>query len=297
MSAPIDGAQFYQEHPNFRPQLEGMGKRVIVELFLKIVCNFWRTLGSYFLNVPLSEDTRALYNEETARKLAGRGGDGPIVLSELEHKRTIGPTSVKEYAQTVLLPQNENLAVVTNFMFNANSSNLPEVDDTKNLIFVPTVLKSGIRDHIVAVVFDREANRIELYDSKGLVALDRDEYVSNQDQLMLIDVLQKVVDQYGDADAAEETTIWENTEKHQKDSHNCGVYVLNYIERRLGGESAEQIAAAGLSFTEVNNSCRDELLRQYLMNLPEPPPPSENLMGNVRLDVSDTEIGSGFVGI
>lgn len=265
MSAPINRPQFYQEHPHFRPQIDGMAKRMIVELFLKIVCNFWRTLGSYFLKIPLSDRTAALDKAPHTRQQIKKGSYGESLVRELKHKRTLGPASFVEYSQKVLIPQNDNLEVVNNFLFNVMNSDLPDVSEEKDLIFLPVVLKSGIRDHIVSVVFDKTRNRVELYDSKGLVALDRPDLVRNTDRLMLVDLLMKVIDKYGNG----ETELWENTTKHQKDSHNCGIYVLDYIERRLQGYTAEEIAANGLSFSEANTMRRDVFLKAYYESLPE----------------------------
>ncbi|MCH9626561.1 MAG: hypothetical protein S4CHLAM2_01830 [Chlamydiales bacterium] len=254
MSAPISGSQFYQAHPNVHPHLEGMRTRCITECVLRLLCNFWRSAASYFQKISLDSDTKST--------VSARQGAEPI-LKELTHKRTVGPSTINDYTTTCL----PAVQIETNFMMMHGNLNLPDPDQKKDLLFFPTVVRSGVRDHIVAIVYDKKNNRVELYDPKGLVALDRMDYVRNQTEgLMLINVIQRIVHKYGD----ENTTIWENTTRHQYDSHNCGIYVLDYVQRRSEGRDPAEIATSGLSFSSVNNSIRRQFLDAYLTQAPQP---------------------------
>ncbi len=252
MTTTISGSQFYRTHPRVSPQLEGMRRRCITEFVLTLLCNFWRSTASYFQKISLDRETKEQVNSR-------QGGER--ILKELTHKRTVGPSTINDYTNTCL----PAVQIETNFMTMQGGLDLPNQE--KDLLFFPTVIRSGVRDHIVAIVFDRKHNRVELYDPKGLVALDRMDYVRNQTQgLMLIHVIQRIVNKYGNQD----TELWENITRHQYDSHNCGVYVLDYIQRRSEGRTPDEISGEGLSFSTVNNTRRREFLQTYLTQAPRP---------------------------
>ncbi len=229
--------------------------RRIRELVYRVFCNIWRSGASYFQKI------------KTDNKPDSPGG------FELLRKRCLGPSAIQEVTGKL-----NNVQLVNNFMFENLGSELPErekelarvshqhssrfgdtdaqsgrmVGEKSGLVFIPTVLQ-GRPDHIVTIVFDAEKSRIELYDPKGLTANDHSENVRGQD-FRLVDLIEKVADKYG------ATTLWENTALHQKDSHNCGVYALDYISRRSSNEQPEDIAKKGLSFSKANNERRAEFL-------------------------------------
>jgi hypothetical protein len=248
-SVHLNTQQFQKDFPSFKP-LEGSYCRKVHEIFVTVVCNFWRSLASYFQSAPLSQETKAKLNQpEMAQLLACR---------ELRHKRMIGPTSILEVC-TRFRETYSNIHFEPNFMFHLGSSEL-ESHQTASLVLLPVVLKNGLRDHVVAVVYDRKANRVELYDPKGLTSADRSELARCSVDMRLSDVLQQVAQTYGN----KETKLWENSNKHQYDSHNCGIYVLNYFERRLNNETPEQIACKGANFSDANNSLREHYLNWIL---------------------------------
>jgi hypothetical protein len=110
--------------------------------------------------------------------------------------------------------------------------NLPEA--TSDKILIPIVLKGLVRNHIVAVFFDRETNTLEYYDPKGLSIEDRhSEYLLNTagGRITLNEAIENIKQKYGKEE--EYIVTHENTHKHQWDSHNCGVYVCDFFRRRL----------------------------------------------------------------
>ena len=154
-------------------QLKSTGKckRKIVELFFRIVCNFWRTLGSYFLKVPLTKEESKLI-EDTKTRVKALGDHTQRTVVQLQRKRMLGPEAVIEYTEYAL--KDKNVGLVKNFLLDHGTDKLPKIPEDK-LIFIPVVLKSWPCEHIVAFVYDRKNNCLEFYDPKGLVILDRKE--------------------------------------------------------------------------------------------------------------------------
>lgn len=246
----------YQSLPTFQPVQSSLGRR-ITECFYKIVCNFWRSLASYFQKISLKHETQEKLN---SYKDKGDISNWSSVKNELIRKRELGPGTVIAVCEKLIKNKNNDIILIQNFMFNQMSYKLDK-NDTAPFVLVPVVIKQGARDHVVAVLYDRKKNRVEFYDPKGLTSADYTENVRcSENNIKLSDVLNEVKRAYGD----ENTTLWENTTKHQYDSHNCGVYVLRYFERRLNNESPETIAENSDSFKSVNNSLRENYLVQLL---------------------------------
>lgn len=260
-------SEFYYLRPHCEPQEERL-LTSIVELVLKILCNFWRTSLSHFSQIPIEERSDLEGNVWPA-------------LCQLSWKRNVDPAPVQEYVTHCL---KDKVDLVPNFIFKISTSDLPDKKKLdKPFIFIPVELEGRVRNHIVALVFDKVANRIEFYDPKGFTIKERSNWVHCDDHLKLIDVFQRVALEYGNR----KTTLWENTRKHQYDSHNCGIYVLDYIERRTEEEkpeskpessegkqeeidpekvkgSPENIAINRLSYRKANNKRRKELISKLL---------------------------------
>src|SRR5262249_31408617 len=134
------------------------------------------------------------------------------------------------------------------------------INPDARFVLVPVVVE-GMVDHIVAVLYDREENRVELYDSKGLTSEDRlNEHVRcAKDNITLKKVLNDVAEKY--ADKERPIKFWENTTKQQHDVHNCAIHVLDYYERRINGSTPDAIAQREWTFTKVNNYLREHFLQ------------------------------------
>lgn len=203
--------------------------------------------------------------------IEGQGDQGlysefrPIAKTALNQKRQIGPDSIRAICGVCIEKAKENnkaIVLIENFSSNLATAEIEKLKgrNVKNeevdpdLVLFPVVLK-GLVDHIVAVVYDKDKNRVELYDPKGLTSNDYSNNIRSKDKINLAGVVRKVAETYGD----ENTTIWENTTKHQYDSHNCGVYVSKYFQNRVEGKTVEQAAGQDYSYKNVD-SLRIELI-------------------------------------
>jgi Ulp1 family protease len=116
----------------------------------------------------------------------------------------------------------------------------------------------------VTILVDRENKTIEFYDSKGLTIKDqasRKLRFPSQSLTTLEDHVNQIWKNFG-ADAS--WTFKENTTRHQTDAYNCGIYVSNFIQRRLHGETFESIQRNGLSFQKACGSARESMIQTLL---------------------------------
>lgn len=129
-------------------------------------------------------------------------------------------------------------------------------------VIIPVVLRGWPRDHIVVMLYDNKDQRLEFYDSQGRVLKDHqsDKVVNTSESLTLL----MVVDRLNQILHFRE--VYENQSHHQEDGYNCGIYVLDYILRRLNGETAEAISAKGLTMDEANGPRRLQLMKMIKPN-------------------------------
>lgn len=216
---------FIPGYANFNP-VDSSLLRKIRHIVCKVLIDFWVSVASYFMYVA------------TDNQLDTPG------IKQLIQTRALQSAAVVEYGQ-YLESQNPALQFVTQQMFGLV---LPNLQPNKNDVAIPVILKGCVRDHIVMVFVDRRSNVLEYYDSKGLTIQDRNDPELNE-------VLQQALEKYGDAN----TRLIENTEKHQYDSHNCGVYILDYVFRRKT-EAPEQIFANGFGPCAANRELRARMI-------------------------------------
>lgn len=280
---PIERREvFNASHPDFKP-LDSSLLRKIKEVFFKIVCNGWRSLASSFYTIPINKET-----ESKLEALCKEGKINPRAPAQLLKKGCIGSESMQAVWDQVLAPEYRKKAEFIPLSYDDTGLILPDVDINKRYLLLPIVVKGRFRNHVIAVFFDRVLNRIEFYDPKGLTSQDRasehvvcrkkqepilrdvediDEFTEFDSletegspvyeeeaglSITLSEVLMQIVEKYGDS----ETSIWENTYKNQRDSHNCGMFTIDFFERRLAGEWPEVIVKNGRHFSEVNHSLR-----------------------------------------
>jgi hypothetical protein len=255
MSVQLDSTQFANEHSRFKLQETSVWRR-ITEFVAMLLCNFWRSAGSYLSGeIQLASGVENQIKTRCSQDCT----DTSRAIRELRYPRPVGPTTLQIVCEKFQQQNPEQVQLVSNFMFNALQPVLPS-SEQKDWVLVPVVLK-GVVDHIVAVLYNRRSNCVEVFDSKGLVSNDYPNDVRcNQEGVKLADVVRKVAHTYGDVN----TTVIENTAKHQWDGHNCGIYVLDYYERRLKGDSHETIVANPLSYAQANQTRRAALIQELL---------------------------------
>ncbi len=210
-----------------------------------------RTFFSYFSSVKLDHQTPALNTDAHTYNI-------PPALANLTRQRQLQPSTVTE----VLNGMNQSKFAYSESGLHSGHLDFPDRGD-KNFVFVPVVLEGRFANHIIVLTYDYQNKRIEVYDSKGLTSADHSEKIICKDGLTLAEVVNKMAAHYGAA------SIYENKELHQKDSHNCGIYVLNYIERRLADDTPEAISQDGLSFTDANQTERNRYHQLLCNRLPQ----------------------------
>ncbi len=151
----------------------------------------------------------------------------------------------------------------------AIKDSLPDADG--KIIAIPLVIAGKFRKHIVTFVVDPTNKTIEFYDSKGLSIKDRASApidmtndIGEKNHLKLLELFKILNEKY------KGFKVVENTHKHQKDFYNCGVYVLDYIKRRVGGESAKEIQESGKSFSEIE-ATKQSFFKSFLESVTTEP--------------------------
>jgi hypothetical protein len=255
--------KFYEEKPDFGFQKKDRVKK-IKEIATKIFCSCWRTMGSYFSKVPLTLEIKAKYEELKGNFNAPQMvQNGAEARGALIRRRVLGSNAIQYVHEYYLKKIGKGGTLFTNFMVGGKADFiLPPKDEIDGLLLVPVVLKGHPGDHIVGVVYDKENNRIEVYDPKGLNCEENSNLVFKSTQLKLKDVVAIIARYYG------ATSIWENTTRHQYDAHNCGIYTLDYFEGRLEGQEPDYIARHGRSYSEVNTTRRQHYIAKTLVEDP-----------------------------
>ncbi len=124
-----------------------------------------------------------------------------------------------------------------------------ELPKGTSILGIPIVLEGILgdftQDHVVAVLFDMENNRIEYYDPKGLTCrYQKGRSLIASPPILLLDlfpiidlpsVLHILKGFYGNGS----TTVLELKRRDQADLYNCGVYVARYYRERLSGTPPE----------------------------------------------------------
>lgn len=139
--------------------------------------------------------------------------------------------------------------------------------DGKDVVFFTTKGRLGSA-HIMSVVVDHKAKRVEFYDSRGLLIQDRLSskvpYTGESFSKFMQDLLP--ADQFFAEDGSG-YSLWENTEKQQVDVHNCGVMVLKWTTERLAVDDPSTIkldSRKAITYREdlLTNLKLDEMLNE-----------------------------------
>jgi len=217
--------------------------RILKDKVAGIAICLIRSLQSIFGSKP-SIDIRS-YSEHK---------DYPAIFS-LKKAKLIGNATVLSYLQKL-----ENLEIDTSLLL---GQVLP-CEELRNWVAIPIILKGLFRDHIVTILVNRETKTIEFYDSKGLTIKDQGSRKLRFPSKSLTTLEEHVNQIWKNFGADASWTFKENTTRHQTDAYNCGIYVSNFIQRRLHGESFEAIQRNGLTFEEACGSAREIMIQTLL---------------------------------
>ncbi len=228
MSTIVRVSDLEKEYPHFKP-VESSLCRKIRDIVCKILCDFWNSAISYFRKVNNYEDCPLING----------------AVSELNQMRCLGILTMNACGKLLEKENDDVLYIGDGLHTNLSDFVFPKNIEQKR-ICIPFVLKGRIRNHVVAIYIDLTANKVEYYDPKGLTINDRNDPRLNQ-------LLKRVWEKFGDY------TLVENTQKHQYDCHNCGVYVLSYFYRRQI-ETPKEIFATS---TDVWHARKDLILKLY----------------------------------
>lgn len=184
----------------------------------------------------------------------------PTRIKELVRKGPVNHNAVLGYTQTLSKRTNRHFEILQGMT--GSRITLPSQEElrSKGITFIPfCVVIKGIRNHIVGGGIDLSKNRLEFFDPKGATIADhKGSQLYHSDQALSL-FIQGLLSTYGN----EDTQIIQNTHRHQRDIHNCGIYVSNYIKRRFqDGETAEQIFANRIILKEANNDFRAHMIQE-----------------------------------
>ncbi len=135
--------------------------------------------------------------------------------------------------------------------------------DLEKPVVIPVVLHHLLRDHIVGFYIHPGEHTIEFFDSQGLSICDRgnDLIRGFNNQTTLLGVAYQILGKCKEkAPSGKPWAFKENTRRMQKDSHNCGIYVRDFFDRRIAGKKWDKIQSAPLSFSEANGEKRQALM-------------------------------------
>ncbi len=128
-----------------------------------------------------------------------------------------------------------------------NKDELPEFREGKTLLAIPFIIQRKIcgiipSAHIVTAVIDRsdpDNTKLDFFDSKGFNVNDLwfETILSKNETPQTLGLFMDMI-----KTKYQPKVIEENTTKHQWDSHNCGVHVLNYISKRAAQEDTTPLS-------------------------------------------------------
>ncbi len=162
-------------------------------------------------------------------------------LANLRLEQEVSPAAIEE---VLTLWNTDNQFVTTqSFLFDGTEGKLPD-RGTSRFAFIPVVVKGAFVNHIVVFAFDSQTKELEFFDSKGYGIKDYETsrlLCSNYSTLERVEMA--MVTEYGKDNGIEGRTK-ECGIAHQTDRHSCGIYVLDYIRRRLDNQTPVQIHEA-----------------------------------------------------
>ncbi len=207
--------------------------RKIREIVTKIFFDCWVSAFSYFRKV---DNRRKIEREDSS-------------FSMLTRLRGISRHTMIDCGHALCDPKSKHRFVSTGVWGINSAFGLYDIKQDDTHVCIPITLIGRIISHSVAIFIDRPNSKIEYYDPLGLT-------INDQNDPFLRSVLQEIGEKYTGYE------LIENTRKHQYDRHNCGIYVLDYFDRRLKGESAEDVFANRKGSSLANGEIRVRLLNR-----------------------------------
>lgn len=119
-----------------------------------------------------------------------------------------------------------------------------------DLLFIPWFLRTG-SGHITLITIDFKNKNIEFYDSL---------YGINEWNFSIPDLLTKMKKLC--FNESEEIENLDNAGKHQKDLHNCGVFVCYHMEQRILGKSSKELTLEDWSDSNKIERIRIEIAQK-----------------------------------
>jgi hypothetical protein len=178
-------------------------------------------------------------------------------IKQLQTTSNLSSAAILEYGKYLEKGHPEFL-LIDRYLLPQGRYDLSTIPAGKTKIALPVILEGAVEDHIVTFFVDTTTNIIEYYDSKGLKISDRDEVLVNGQGLRLSDVLDQLKTRIRNPHIAE------NTEKHQFNCYDCGVYVLHYIEKRLADVQFQTLFNRGVTTDQITKKIRPEMIRHLL---------------------------------
>lgn len=205
-------------------------------------------------------------------------------IRHLRQNSQLGFNTVNQFADSLSKPENP-FNYHPEFTFDpAGSPELPNFEDAHigELSIFPIGLDESFRKHWVIVVIDPKNHTIELYDPKGISIEDHaSTRLHSYPNHTLKTLMNKIALHYTGQYPADDWRVGENTNRHQTDAYNCGVYICNYMRRRVAGESAQGIQENGLTFREASGAERSLMANSILDSCEKIYP-----ISNLRADLS-----------
>jgi hypothetical protein len=125
---------------------------------------------------------------------------------------------------------------------------LPDIEEDHDYVVIPVVLSTLPFNHIVVLIYERETNTLEFYDSKGYSLLDHGDVMIAGTNTRLSSLFRAAYNKYCIPCRKEEgipAKIEENITQHQFDKDACGVFVMHRIKQRtMKGKSWEEAQAS-----------------------------------------------------
>jgi hypothetical protein len=133
--------------------------------------------------------------------------------------------------KSVFEEQYSNFSFCLDFL--CNLTNPLNSAEFKQRVAIPFVVGRGRSSHIVTAFYDQERATLEFFNSKGYTVKETpgiDDFGRSCEAIFRL-----IINRF------KPRTILENTDALQQDSYNCGVYVLDFIERRAQYETFASI--------------------------------------------------------
>jgi hypothetical protein len=181
----------------------------------------------------------------------------------LRHRNTIGAGTVVDYGAYLERTYPQQLKMDLSFVAGGKA---PFIDENIPRIAIPVILEGAFEDHIVLIMINPQAKTLRVYDSKGVSICDHDEPLLLDPSRNLRHLVYDLERQY------QITSTTENTERHQTDSHNCGVFVLDAIERELNPALKDTPQTSDAMNTDV----RQRMIQNLVKMPPRQDKPPEN---------------------